>query len=76
MFLTCAPGGLLTVGPTSNMAIVAPGASSLRIRAYADAVGPLPTMATSTAAGYRLAAHRPATSSWMRRTDFAESMVG
>ena len=25
MFFTCAPGGLLTVGPTSNIAIVAPG---------------------------------------------------
>ena len=33
MFFTCAPGGSDTVGPASNMAMVNPGASSLRIRA-------------------------------------------
>ncbi len=33
MFFTCAPGGFDTVGPTSNMAIVASGARSERIRA-------------------------------------------
>ena len=33
MFFTCAPGGSDTVGPTSNIAIVASGARSLRMRA-------------------------------------------
>ena len=47
-------GGSDTVGPTSNMAMVAAGASSLRMRAYAAPVGPLPTMATSTAWGSRV----------------------
>lgn len=51
MFLTCAPGGSETVGPTSNIAIVTSGAASLRMRAYAAPVGPLPTIATSTASG-------------------------
>jgi len=51
MFFTCAPGGSETVGPTSNIATEASAACSLRMRAYAAPVGPLPTMTTSTASG-------------------------
>jgi hypothetical protein len=51
MFFTCMPGGSVSAGPASNSAITASGACSLRTRAYAAPVGPLPTMTTSTSLG-------------------------
>ena len=76
MFFTCAPGGSETVGPTSNIAIEASGACSLRMRAYAAPVGPLPTIATSTASGYSRALMPAPRARGCSLTDSADAVCG
>ena len=76
MFFTCAPGGSETVGPTSNMAIVAPGACSLRMRAYVAAGRAAADDGDVDRNGIPVTAHHPAASSWMSLTDSADSVVG
>lgn len=48
---TCCAGGVVMAGPASTNNIVALGALSLIMRAYADPAGPEPTITTSTSEG-------------------------
>ena len=46
MFRTLSPGTSVRRGPASNITTRTSGTDSIRIRAYAEPIGPLPTIAT------------------------------